>query len=136
MLDKTKNYKIDVSALNTAERTALQEELFKLGYEWIDCGQKIRDIEQNYMFLYDDKEMTCCSSLDYFNKSGHLLLTVSDIMPQTITPSTLSLRDYFAGQALFGLMAMYPLSDIQVAKRSFEYADAMLKEREKEILNV
>ena len=44
---------------------------------------------------------------------------------------SISLRDYFAGQALFGLMAMYPLSDKQVANRAYEYADAMMKEREK-----
>ena len=131
MLDKTKNYKIDVSQMDTVERTKLQEELFKMGYKWFESGQKVTELDKDFLFLYDDMDITCCDERRDFIESSHTPLSVSDILPQTITPSTLSLRDYFAGQALFGLMAMYPLSDIQVAKRSFEYADAMLKERNK-----
>ena len=130
MLDKTKNYKIDVSQLTTAERTKLQEELFLLGYKWYGSGQKVTDLDSDTLFLEKDMDITC-GNKDDFNRYKYPILTVSDIMPQTITPSTLSLRDYFAGQALFGLMAMYPLSDRQVAKRAYEYADAMLKERNK-----
>ena len=130
MLDKTKSYKIDVSNLNTAERIALQEELFKMGYAWYTGGQKVTDLDSDTLFLEKDMDITC-GNKDAFHHWDYPILTVSDIMPQTITPSTLSLRDYFAGQALFGLMAMYPLSDRQVAKRAYEYADAMLKERNK-----
>ncbi len=124
------NYKIDVSALTTAERTALQEELFKMGYSWYESGQEVTDLDSDTLFLDRDQEITCGNKND-FKHWDYPILTVSDIMPQTITPATLSLRDYFAGQALFGLMAMYPLSDRQVAKRAYEYADAMIKERNK-----
>ncbi len=130
MLDKTKNHKIDVSNLNTVERTKLQEELFKMGYYWIGFGKEPKHLNEDFLLLYEDMDIAY-SGKSFFLKSKHTPITVSDIMPQTITPSTLSLRDYFAGQALFGLMAMHPLSDIQVAKRSFEYADAMMKERNK-----
>lgn len=49
-----------------------------------------------------------------------------------------SLRDYFAGQALAGLLASYanpgancaPTSDV-AANESYAYADAMLAERER-----
>ncbi len=127
MLDKTKNYKIDVSDLNTAEDIKLQEELFKQGYKWHMAGKEIQSSAYKYYFLYDNGDITH-SDKYFFDKSDHTLITVSDIMPQT---EDRTLRDWFAGQALFGLMAMYPLSDVQVAKRSFEYADAMLKERNK-----
>ncbi len=130
MLDKTKNYKIDVSALTTVERTALQEQLFLLGYSWYESGQEVTDLDSDTLFLDRDQEITC-GNKDDFRHWDYPILTVSDIMPQPITPATLSLRDYFAGQALFGLMAMYPLSDVQVAKRAYQYADAMLKERNK-----
>ena len=130
MLDKTKNYKIDVSALTTAERTALQEELFKQGYKWYEIGQKVTDLVSDTLFLEKDMDITC-GNKDAFHHWDCPILTVSDIMPQTIELPTITLRDYFAGQALFGLMAMYPLSDRQVAKRAYEYADAMLKERNK-----
>ena len=50
----------------------------------------------------------------------------------------MSLRDYFAGQALAGLLASYanpgancaPTSDV-AANESYAYADAMLAERER-----
>ncbi len=128
MLDKTKNYKIDVSNLSTVERSALQEELFKMGYRWYICGKKITKGSEDFYLLHEDMDITCCDS-GYANKTLFTPLTVSDILPQTIELPTITLRDWFAGQALFGLMAMYPLSDIQVAKRAFEYADAMMKER-------
>ena len=130
MLDKTKNYKIDVSTLDTAERTALQEELFLLGYKWYEGGQKVCELDADFLFLYEDMDITCGSKND-FNRHKYPILTVSDIMPETIELPTITLRDWFAGQALFGLMAMHPLSDRQVAKRAYEYADAMLKERNK-----
>ena len=128
MLDKTKNYKIDVSNLNTVERTALQEELFKMGYWWDDDTRHVINLDEEYLCLFEDRTITYCDK-DYFARSLFTPLTVSDILPQTIKLTTITLRDYFAGQALFGLMAMYPLSDVQVAKRAFEYADAMMKER-------
>lgn len=46
----------------------------------------------------------------------------------------MSLRDYFAGQALAGYLA-HPDSEINmtfVAKWAYQYADAMLAERQKE----
>ncbi len=127
MLDKTKNYKIDVSQLSSAERTALQEDLFKQGYQWYASGQKVIDFVSDTLFLAPDMDITCGNKYD-FNRFNYTTLTVSDIMPQ---PEERTLRDWFAGQALFGLMAMHPLSDRQVAKRAYEYADAMLKERNK-----
>ena len=128
MLDKTKNYKIDVSQLSSAERTKLQEELFKQGYRWFGGEQEVDELDMSFLFLYKDMDITYCEKRAEFDSSYHTIITVSDIMPQT---EDRTLRDWFAGQAVFGLMAMYPLSDIQVAKRSFEYADAMLKERNK-----
>ena len=130
MLDKTKNYKIDVSQLNTAERAKLQEALFKMGYRWYSGGKKIAKGSEDFYLLHKDMDITCCDS-GYANKTLFTPLTVSDILPETIELPVITLRDYFAGQALFGLMAMHPLSDRQIAKRSFEYADAMLKERNK-----
>ena len=128
MLDKTKDYKIDVSALTTAERTKLQEQLFLLGYRWSGGEQKVTDLDFDTLFLEKDMDITYGSKND-FRHWDFPILTVSDIMPQTIEMPTITLRDYFAGQALFGLMAMFPLSDVQVAKRAYQYADAMIKER-------
>ena len=130
MLDKTKNYKIDVSNLTTVERKRLQEELFKMGYKWFAGGTYIYTDKEAFYILHEDMDITCCNR-EYARKSKHIPLTVSDILPQAIELPTITLRDWFAGQALFGLMAMHPLSDRQVAKRSFEYADAMMKERNK-----
>jgi len=130
MLDKTKNYKIDVSQLNKAERTRLQEELFKMGYRWFVDGQKVTELDKDFLFLYDDMNIAFCEKKYTFDKRNHIYVTAEEIYSKpNLTPSTLSLRDYFAGQALFGLMAMYPLSDVQVAKRAYQYADAMMKER-------
>lgn len=129
MLDKTKNYKIDVSDLTTAERTALQEEFFKQGYRWYAGEQEVEELDKDFLFLYDDMDIACCGERRDFIESNHTPITVSDIMPETTELPTITLRDYFAGQALFGLMAMFPLSDVQVAKRAYQYADAMIKER-------
>lgn len=127
MLDKTKNYKIDVSSLNAEEMTKLQERLFKQGYKWCDGEREVSELDADVLFLSTDMDISYGDKKD-FNRYYYTTLTVSDIMSQ---PKEITLRDWFAGQALFGLMAMSPLSDIQVAKRSFEYADAMLKERNK-----
>jgi hypothetical protein len=44
----------------------------------------------------------------------------------------MTLRDYFAGQSLAGFSGLLPISDAQIiARRSYEVAEAMLKEREK-----
>ena len=145
MLDKTKNYKIDVSALTTAERTALQEDLFKQGYQWYASGQKVEDLDKDFLFLYDDMDITCCGERRDFIESNHTPITVSDIMPQTIELPTITLRDWFAGQALAGFtvgLGGYLLKDeysayangacnSSIANRCYALADAMLKERNK-----
>jgi hypothetical protein len=42
----------------------------------------------------------------------------------------MSLRDYFAGQALAGLLGLEPLGTPETeAERAYRYADAMLSER-------
>ena len=125
MLDKTKNYKIDVSALNTAERTALQEELFKMGYAWYESGQKVTDLDSDTLFLDEDMEITCGNKYD-FNRFKYPILTVSDIMPQ---PEEMTLRDWFAGLAMVQIMQTH--DDGEVAGWSYHFADMMLKERNK-----
>jgi hypothetical protein len=45
-------------------------------------------------------------------------------------PAGMSLRDYFAGQALAGNMARSLYETASVARHSYELADAMLKARE------
>lgn len=52
--------------------------------------------------------------------------------PYEVFYDGLSLRDYFAGQALMGLCAYYGGTDTAkyLGERSFSYADAMLKARE------
>lgn len=42
-----------------------------------------------------------------------------------------SLRDYFAGQALMGIVGIDEYTTENSARISYEYADAMLKERNK-----
>ena len=44
----------------------------------------------------------------------------------------MTLRDYFAGQALMGMLARTVYNRNSMAKFSYQYADAMLKEREEE----
>lgn len=125
MLDKTKNYKIDVSTLATAEEIKLQEELFKQGYKWHMAGKEIQSSAYKYYFLYDNGDITH-SDKYFFDKSDHTLITVPDIMPQ---PEERTLRDWFAGLAMQRLIDTLSLKD--VVPLSFEYADAMLKERNK-----
>ena len=144
MIDKTKYYKIDVSALNTAERTKLQEELFKMGYEWYDGIEMALQYRFKFLFL-DGKCMTYCNDIDFFRNKNATTITVSDIMPQQqskpepiVTLQDISLRDYFAGLALAGSIACSTTegNSGDFARYAYSYADAMLKEREKEILNV
>lgn len=48
-----------------------------------------------------------------------------------VSEGGMSLRDYFAGQALVGMMAGAISVDVErSAQRAYEYADAMLKARE------
>ena len=53
------------------------------------------------------------------------------------TPSAIDIRDYFAGQALVGMLpkgkepGVLPLSIDQMADKAYEYADAMLRARAK-----
>lgn len=47
----------------------------------------------------------------------------------------ISLRDYFAAKAMQGAIANFGIEDVHykvIAKRSYEMADAMLAEREKQ----
>ena len=121
------NYKIDVSALTTAERTALQEELFKMGYAWFESGQKVGELDANVLFLSPDMDITYGNKQD-FNRFNYTTLTVSDIMPQS---EDRTLRDWFAGLALNGMLPSdnEPLEIL--ARDAYRYADAMLKERNK-----
>ena len=125
MLDKTKNYKIDVSALNTAERTKLQEQLFLLGYAWYESGQKVSELDSDTLFLEKDMDITYGDKQD-FNRFNYTTLTVSDIMPQT---EERTLRDWFAGLAMVQLMQEFETQG--TVGRAYELADAMLKERNK-----
>ena len=125
MLDKTKNYKIDVSTLNTAERTALQEQLFLLGYAWYEGGQKVTDLDSDTLFLDREQEITC-GNKDDFKNWDYPILTVSDIMPQK---EERTLRDWFAGLAMVQIMQTH--DDDEVAGWSYHFADMMLKERNK-----
>lgn len=128
MLDKTKDYKIDVSALNTAERTRLQEDLFSQGYRWFDGGQEVEELDMDFLFLYDDMDITCCGERRDFIESNHTPITVYDTIPQLI-PSERTLRDWFAGLAMVQIMQTH--DDDDVAGWSYHYADMMLKERNK-----
>jgi len=141
MLDKTKDYKIDVSALTTAERTKLQEQLFLLGYKWFDGGQKVSELDADVLFLSPDMELSFGGSKS-FSRYDYPILTVSDIMPQT---EERTLRDWFAGQALAGFtvgLGGYLLKEeysaytngacnSSIANRCYALADLMLKERNK-----
>ena len=128
MLDKTKNYKIDVSALSTAERTKLQEQLFLLGYSWYEGGQKVTCLDSDALFLEKDMDITCGNKKD-FSRYDYPILTVSDIMPQ---PEERTLRDWFAGLAMQGMVVSAEiLPENVIARDAYAYADAMLKERNK-----
>ena len=57
----------------------------------------------------------------------------ADTQPvQSVIPG-ISLRDYFAGCALTGLLVDTSLSQAAVVTFAYEVADAMLKEREKSL---
>ncbi len=57
--------------------------------------------------------------------------------PAPISFSAAELRDYFAGQALVGMLPMpsrpgvLPLTVDQMAERAYDYADALLRARGK-----
>ena len=68
--------------------------------------------------------------ITYYDKNGNRVFpATSKYYP------TMSLRDYFAGQALFGILYdmsltdLLPPRDISPAEAAYEIADAMLKER-------
>ena len=134
MLDKTKNYKIDVSALNTVERITLQEELFKQGYKWYESGREVSELDANVLFLSPDMDISYGDKKD-FNRYDYPILTLSDIMPQT---EERTLRDWFAGLALNGILSNDASGigspDFKFdsrAQKAYLMADAMLKERNK-----
>lgn len=128
MLDKTKDYKIDVSALNTAERTRLQEDLFSQGYRWFDGEQEVAELDMSFLFLYKDMDITCCEKWAEFDSSDHTPILVTDIMSQTISEER-TLRDWFAGLAMMQIMQTH--DDNDVAGWAYHFADMMLKERNK-----
>ena len=127
MLDKPKNYKIDVSNLNTVERAKLQEALFKMGYYWIGFGKEPKHLNEDFLLLYEDMDIAY-SGKSFFLKSKHTPITVSDIMFQPQADER-TLRDWFAGLAMVQLMQTH--DDDDVAGWSYHYADMMLKERNK-----
>ena len=45
----------------------------------------------------------------------------------------MTLRDYFAGQAMIGFASGYELSYENIAYMAYKQADAMLEEREKDV---
>lgn len=118
------NYKIDVSQLNTAERRALQEELFKMGYQWANGISHTTNLDKEYLCLFEDGAITYCDK-NYFPRSTHRPITVSDILTQPI--QTITLRDLFAGLAMVQLMQVHETEE--TVGRAYLYADAMLKER-------
>jgi len=132
MLDKTKNYKIDVSSLNAGEMTKLQERLFKQGYKWCDGEREVSELDADVLFLSPDMDISYGNKKD-FNRYDYTTLTVSDIMPETIELPTITLRDWFAGQALAGLFSNPGVTtDFNfIVEASFVIADLMLKERNK-----
>lgn len=120
------NYKIDVSALSTVERTRLQEELFKMGYWWDDDTRHVINLDEEYLCLFEDMTITYCDK-DYFARSLFTPLTPSDILHQPM--ETITLRDYFAGLAMVQLMQVHDAN--VVADWAYHFADMMLKERNK-----
>ncbi len=129
MLDKTKNYKIDVSQLSSVERTALQEELFKMGYKWFENEQEVIELDKDFLFLYKDMDISYGNKQD-FNRFNYTTLTVSDIIPQ---PEERTLRDWFAGLVMQGLFSNPEVKrDFNlIVESSFVIADLMIKERNK-----
>ena len=137
MLDKTKNYKIDVSALTMSEKIRIQEELFKQGYRWCDNSQEVSEFVFDFLFL-DNANISYCNNTDFFIRDKSTPIIMSDIIPQqeskkeqVIAPQDISLRDYFAGLALAGNIACSTTEGDfgDFARYAYRYADAMLKER-------
>ncbi len=129
MLDKTKDYKIDISTLSMVERTRLQEELFEMGYGWHCGGRKVAMLDADTLFLSTEMKISFGSKKD-FSRYDYSILTVSDIMPQPM-PEERTLRDWFAGLALSGMLPSDSEPLELLARDAYRYADAMLKERNK-----
>lgn len=59
-----------------------------------------------------------------------------DGSPSTFNSPGLTIHDWFAGQALMGILAQWPdgaeYDPHQTAKAAYEYADAMITERNKQ----
>ena len=112
-----------------------------LDEQWIENGRMYKAVKEQgeeCVGCCHDTPTGCCTAPSMQGGKyecpvdrGLMVIDLGPVNEDVVLAEERTLRDWFAGQALFGLMAMYPLSDIQVAKRSFEYADAMLKERNK-----
>lgn len=61
------------------------------------------------------------------------LQTTHDPWNKVWTTGGMSLRDWFAGQALVGLSAKYGEDSATLAKMSYEHADAILKARKEAV---
>jgi len=143
MLDKSKNYKIDVTELGTDERKILHEKLFSIGYKLcIDIyGNKISRLDADYILLNNAKNISYCFKKEVFNFYPGVILNSNDIISEQhfvqepgviFFPQGISLRDYFAGQALSGQLSRsecfgWDFEDF--AKEAYKHADAMLKAR-------
>jgi len=57
---------------------------------------------------------------------------ISEQERNDIYADNMTLRDYFAGQALAGLTSLSPIDMPYDVEMAYKYADAMLKAREKE----
>jgi hypothetical protein len=66
---------------------------------------------------------------DYINKCGAAFPVVDE--PSGWAWYGMTLRDYFAGQALIGIAWDCGLSKAEAAETAYEFADAMLAERAK-----
>jgi len=135
MLDKSKNYKIDVTELTKKEKKRLQEELFKQGYSWRSNTQEVADFNFDFLFL-DNLGISYCNDKIYFIRHKSILIQISDIMLEQesepiITPQGITLRDYFAGLALNSLITKNEWSFEDFAQEAYKHADAMLEERNK-----
>jgi hypothetical protein len=142
MLDKTQDYKIDVTELTVPERIKLQEKLFELGYDWGFTGRTPSHLDSKYIFLGRDSIIGCSNRKKTFKDDSNIILNAYDIIQEPepiITPQGISLRDYFAGCALSamagitesGVSTYDGMTLKSVAKEVYQVADAMLEERNK-----